>query len=54
MIIKLDISQECKHLIFKKDPWTNQRRVELRVGGGGHWGRGEWWGEIETTVLEQQ
>ena len=24
------------------------------MGGRGRWGRGEWWGEMETTVLEQQ
>ena len=25
-----------------------------KVGGGDGWGRGEQWGEMETTVLEQQ
>ena len=24
------------------------------MGGGGGWGRGEWRGKVETTVLEQQ
>ena len=28
--------------------------VGLRVGGEGGWGRGESWGKLEPTVLEQQ
>ena len=28
--------------------------VGSEVGGGDGWGRGECWGEMETTVLEQQ
>ena len=27
-----------------KDPWTKPEGVGLREGGGGGWGRGEWWG----------
>ena len=27
--------------------------VGSKVGGGDGWGRGEWWGKMETTVLEQ-
>ena len=28
--------------------------VGLSVGGRGGWGRGEWWGKMGTTVIEQQ
>ena len=37
-----------------KDPWTKPKGAASRVGSGGRWGRGAWWGEMETTVLEQQ
>ena len=30
------------------------KSVDLRVGGGDGWGRGEQWGEMERTILDQQ
>ena len=38
-----------------KDTGTKPRgRVEARERGGFCWGGGEWWGEMQTTVIEQQ
>ena len=40
----------CEGLMDK--PNWGQGGVRLRVGDGGWSGRGEWWGEMETTILE--
>ena len=39
-----------------KDVWTKLRGrgVESGEGGGGGWGQVEWWGQRQTTILEQQ
>ena len=38
-----------------KDTWTKPRgREEAREGGGFGWSGGEWWGEMQTTFIEQQ
>ena len=38
-----------------KDTWTKPRgREEAREGSRFGWGRGEWGGEMQTTVIEQQ
>ena len=38
-----------------KDTWTKPRgRVETRVGVGLARVGGEWWGVMQTTVIEQQ
>ena len=29
-------------------------RVESGEGGGDAWSEGEWWGNMQATVLEQQ
>ena len=37
-----------------KDPWTKTTGSGLTVGEGDGWHRGEQWGKIGTTVIEQQ
>ena len=36
-----------------KDPWTKAKGIGLAGGRWGGWGRGEWWGKMETAVLEK-
>ena len=35
-----------------KVTWTKQRGGWIREEGGDCWGEGEWWGKMQTTVLE--
>ena len=37
-----------------KDTWTKPKSGRIEDGEWGWLGWGEWWGENETTVLEQQ
>ena len=34
--------------------YRREYKSEAREGGGFGWGRGEGWGEMQTTVIEQQ
>ena len=37
-----------------KDTWTKPKAGRIKGGRWGLLGCGEWWGKMETTVLEQQ